>query len=138
MPAAKVKPSKVGAGTYYRKDIGALGRSKRPAGVPALKKGRMTMEVQRHLGYAKKPTKLTEAEWRKVFRGSELSGKSWLGMLTTQIARRKFCDSASRCEAKRAFIKAVNVLAQERDLTPLLAVRKWKSMSHAARVRSRR
>jgi len=132
-----VKATRVPATKFYRKDIGAVGRSKRPAGVPDLKKGRMSREVAKALGYAKAPTKLTNAEWKKVFRKSQVSGKAWLGMLGTQVARRKFATPSmdGRLPTKRAFQRAIGVLAQERTLTPKEAIRAWKMMPSAERAR---
>jgi len=128
--ATKIKPFCVPRTKFYIKDIGAVGRSLRPRGMPDLKKGRMKYAVFKALGYEKRPSALTEAEWRRVFERSGITGRSWLGMLATQVARRKFAKEPKRAEAKRAFQKAIKVLRKERkgELIPVEAIRKKQLM----------
>ena len=127
VPPTEVKAAKVPKTTFFIKDIGAVGRAKEPyKGAAKLKKGKMTKEVARVLGYEKVPTELTVAEWERVFRGTRFAPKAWLGMLNTQIARRRFstAEQDGRYPAKVAFQKAVGILARVRDLTPREAIRK--------------
>jgi hypothetical protein len=126
IPATRVKPHCVPRTSFYIRDIGAIGRSKVPAGMRPLKKGRMTYAVQKALGYAKHPSELSGAEWKKVFERSGITGRAWLGMLATQVARRKFAKEPERAKAKRAFQKAIAILKEERkgELVPVEAIRK--------------
>jgi hypothetical protein len=126
VPATKVKPHCIPHTRFYIKDIGAVGRSRMPAGMRPLKKGRMTYAVGKALGYEKRPSELTGAEWRRVFERSGITGRSWLGMLATQVARRRFAKEPKRAEAKEAFQKAIAILKEERkgELVPVEAIRK--------------
>ena len=126
IPATSVSPHCVPSSTFYIKKVGAPYRSVAPAGMKPLKKGRMTYAVERALGYMKRPTQLTESEWRKVFERSGITGRAWLGMLATQVARRRFAKEPKRAEAKKAFQKAIAILKEERkgELVPTEAIRK--------------
>jgi hypothetical protein len=126
VPATRVKAHCVPHTSFYIRDIGAVGRSRMPAGMRPLKKGRMTFAVEKALGYAKHPSELSGTEWRKVFDRSGITGRAWLGMLATQIARRKFAKEPKRAEAKKAFQKAIAILKEERkgELVPVEAIRK--------------
>jgi hypothetical protein len=130
IPATRVKPHCVPRTSFYIRDIGAVGRSKMPAGMRPLKKGRMTYAVKKALGYEKRPSELTGAEWRRVFERSGITGRAWLGMLATQVARRKFAKEPKRAEAKEAFQKAIAILKEERkgELVPVEAIRKRQLM----------
>jgi len=131
IPATTVKKTRVPRTRFLRKDIGAKGRSPRPKGVPKLKKGRMTRAVAKALGYEKRPTDLTGKEWKRVFDRSGISGRSWLGMLGTQVARRKYAKIGTvRAKNKKAFQKAISVLAKSREgqLIPREAIRKWSKV----------
>ena len=136
VPATHVKPFCVGSTSFHIRDIGAVGRSKMPAGMRPLKHGRMTMAVARALGYAKHPSELTTSEWKKVFDKSGVSGRAWLGMLATQVARRKFAKTGERAEAKKAFQRAIKVLKEERkgELVPIEAIRKRMLMHRLHKV----
>jgi hypothetical protein len=126
IPATSVSPHCVPASTFYIKKVGAPYRSVAPAGMRPLKKGRMTYAVVKALGYEKRPSELSIAEWRRVFERSGISGRSWLGMLATQVARRRFAKEPKRAEAKKAFQKAIAILKEERkgELVPVEAIRK--------------
>jgi hypothetical protein len=130
VPATKIKPFCVPRTRFYIKDIGAVGRSLRPRGMSDLKKGRMKYAVFKALGYEKHPSALTEAEWRRVFEKSGITGRSWLGMLATQVARRKYAKTGERKKQKTAFQKAIAVLRKERkgELIPVEAIRKRQLM----------
>jgi len=136
VPPTTVKATYVPPTTYYMKDIGEVGRSKEPyKGASKLKKGRMTEEIRKILGYPKRATELTASEWRKVFLGSKLSPRTWAGMILTQVARRKYAEKGSeRYKDKLAFKKAFRILSDVHDLTPREAIEKWKSMSHYERA----
>lgn len=126
IPATHVSPSCTEATSFYIKKVGSPFRSVAPAGMKPLKKGRMTYAVGKALGYEKRPSELTGAEWRRVFERSGITGRSWLGMLATQVARRKFAKEPKRAEAKEAFQKAIAILKEERkgELVPVEAIRK--------------
>jgi hypothetical protein len=136
VPATHVKPHCIGSTSFRIRDIGAVGRSRMPAGMRPLKHGRMTYAVARALGYAKHPSELTATEWKKVFDRSGVGGRAWLGMLATQVARRKFAKSGERAEAKKAFQKAIAILKEERkgELIPVEAIRKRMLMHRLHRV----
>jgi hypothetical protein len=134
----KVKATKVSPTKYKIKDIGAKGKSKKPKGIPKLKKGRMSSEVKRILKKDIQPTNVTKTQWKKIFRKSKIPAKSWLGMFGTQIARRKYAKKGSpRYKNKMAFQKAINVLAdvKEKALIPRKAIAKWKSLPPNVRAR---
>lgn len=111
IPETKVKKARVPRTIYLMKDIGKKGRTPKPKGVPKLRKGRMTRAIVRSLGYSKPATQLTKKEWEKVFKKSNISGRSWLGMLGTQVARRKYArKGTARFTHKHAFQKGIKVL----------------------------
>jgi len=138
VPSVRIGRTRVPATTYKIRDIGAKGRSKKPKGVPKLKKGRMSREIARILKKDISPTDLTKNQWKKIFRKTKIPARSWLGMLGTQVARRKYAKKGSpRYKNKLAFMKAISVLAdvKEKALVPREAIAKWKSLPPSVRAR---
>jgi len=127
IPATRVKGA-----TFTIRDIGARGRSIRPRGVPQLKKGRMTEEIERVLGRGKIATELSDKEWAEVFRKTKIPAREWLGMLGTQVARRKYAgkDEPKRLANRKRFERAISILAREKKgkLIPKEAIYKWSKV----------
>jgi len=127
IPATTVKPA-----TFQIKDIGAVGRGKKV--IKITRRGAL-----KRLGYS---TKASPQARREALRKADrkFGSQTLFRMLQAQVVLRKRIQPRARkvFEADRNWVEKTLMSAEERRAMTRPAVKKWKRMTHAQRVRARK
>ena len=127
IPATFVKPA-----TFKIKDIGAVGRGKKV--VKITRRGAL-----KRLGYSTKTSPQVRREaLRKADR--KFGSQTLFRMLQAQVVLRKRIQPRARkvFEADRNWVEKTLMSAEEKRAMTKPAVKEWKDMTHAQRVRARK